>query len=158
MLFYQYNEAYPPLLAQFMNPPVHCLRSLLALFKHRWNSYLKRGESFKHSSKSSLTVIPPFVVADHTHNTGFLGILFRQRTLKSSSVLRLHTGSLSHSSCRTFSSFTSRICIPPAARSCSAFLSLEGTPCPRAWSALLCVAHPSHKTTCHKLWMSAGRR
>lgn len=48
------------------------IKPLLHLsLKHRWISYLKRGESFKHSSKSSLTVISPFSCRSHKHTTPY---------------------------------------------------------------------------------------
>lgn len=52
----------------YLNPLFHVFSGIILSFhpacgslsdKRRWSSYLKRGESFKHSSKSSFTVICP---------------------------------------------------------------------------------------------------
>lgn len=88
--------------------------SLLSMFltsvsapAHRWNSYLKRGESFKHSSKSSFTVILPL---SPTQNYCSNSVFWRGGEKKKENqlnlvvflffFLRLHTGGSTHSSRR----------------------------------------------------------
>lgn len=116
--------------------------------KHRWISYLKRGESFKHSSKSSLTVISPFSCWSHKNTTLYFSGSSRgwRRTAetKSSRVLTLQTGSSTHyHNYHLYSSRRSR---------CLLVSSLKMDTVRLIWTSFACR---SQKTTWHLLWMNA---
>lgn len=151
--------------------------SLLSMFltsvsapAHRWNSYLKRGESFKHSSKSSFTVILPL---SPTQNYCSNSVFWRGGVKKKKKIswillgffffLRLHTGGSTHSSRRMVFPFKAYNLYSSGSSSRSPLsllypLSsslLEGKPCVWSEPPPTHIRAPKKNDFDTRLWMSA---